>query len=59
MYSQYKVIEDIVPDDGHFRLGITQRATEEDLRIFQNINGVYDTAGLKTSGCAEFWTGSN
>lgn len=44
------MIGDIVPDDGPFMMDGTQHASEEELRIFRNTNGDYDTATLKPSG---------
>lgn len=50
MDRKYKMINDIVPDDGSFRSDSTQYATEKELRIFQNTNGIYDLVKLMPSG---------
>lgn len=41
-----KTIEDTVLDDRPLRLDGTQRATEEELRIFSSTNDVYDMTKL-------------
>lgn len=41
------MIDDIVADSGLLSLCGTQHATEEELRMFWNTNGVYDMARLK------------
>lgn len=50
MDRKYKMIDDIVPDDGHLRSDSTQHATEEEPRIFQGTNGVYNMVGLNSLG---------
>lgn len=51
MDRQNKEIDDTVPSYESLRLDGTQNASEEELRIFWNTNGIYDTTRLKLLGC--------
>lgn len=50
MDRKYKMMNDIVLDDGSLRSDGIYHATEEKLRIFQTTNDVYDMAALKPLG---------
>lgn len=51
MFGPNKVIYNTVLDHGLLILDGSQHAPEEELRIFWNINSVYNATRLNPSGC--------
>lgn len=48
--EKYKIIDNVVLDDGPLSSDGTQQATEEKLSLFQSTNVIYDLGRLNPSG---------